>query len=221
MRIAGDIRRDRTGAGPRPQAALHVALQKRGLTPPRPAPMVRRDAKPVGDLEEGVRGLGERDRRLPREGDGQPGGARPGRPPAHRVHAQQGGRRPRSRLLVGDPRAADQARPGAHAPQAQPAGEPALRPRGTDRGARRSAMNVEALVTGPILPAPAAVFARLPAWRDRPRFIVPRGEEESAVTWGEYGDAIRACAAFLAETCLAPGERAALLAQNSVEWRWL
>ena len=79
-------------------------------------------------------------------------------------------------------------------------------------------MNVDALVSGPILPAPAAVFARLPAWRDRPRFLVPRGDELTAVSWGEYGDAIRACAAFLAETCLAPGERAALLAANSVEW---
>ena len=80
-------------------------------------------------------------------------------------------------------------------------------------------MNVEHLVAGPIQPAPAAVFARLPAWRDRPRFLLPRGDEPAAVvTWGEYGDAIRACAAFLAETCLAPGERAAVLAQNSVEW---
>jgi long-chain acyl-CoA synthetase len=79
-------------------------------------------------------------------------------------------------------------------------------------------VNVERLVAAPIQPAPAAVFARLPEWRDRPRFLLPRGDEPAAVTWGEYGDAIRACAAFLAETCLAPGERAAVLAANSVEW---
>ena len=79
-------------------------------------------------------------------------------------------------------------------------------------------MNVEHLVSGPIQPAPAAVLGRLPDWRDRPRFLLPRGDELTAVTWGEYGDAIRACAAFLAETCLAPGERAAVLAANSVEW---
>jgi hypothetical protein len=30
-------------------------------------------------------------------------------------------------------------------------------------------VNVEAMITGPIQPAPAAVFARLPGWRDRPR----------------------------------------------------
>lgn len=79
-------------------------------------------------------------------------------------------------------------------------------------------MNVEHLVTAAIQPAPAAVFARLPAFRDRTRFLVPAGDDFTAVTWGEYGDAIRACAAFLAETCLAPGERAAVLAANSVEW---
>jgi long-chain acyl-CoA synthetase len=79
-------------------------------------------------------------------------------------------------------------------------------------------VNVEQLITGPLQPAPAAVFARLPEWRDRPRFLVPHSEALAIVTWGEYADAIRACAAFLAETCLAPGERAALLAANSVEW---
>ena len=79
-------------------------------------------------------------------------------------------------------------------------------------------MNVAPLISGPIQPAPAAVFARLPQWRDRPRFQVPRGDEVDTVSWGEFGDAIRACAAFLAETSLAPGERAAVLAANSVEW---
>ncbi len=79
-------------------------------------------------------------------------------------------------------------------------------------------MNVDHLVTGPILPAPAAVFARLPEWRERPRFLVAAGDSLSAVTWGDFADEIRACAAFLAETCLAPGERAAVLAANSVEW---
>ena len=79
-------------------------------------------------------------------------------------------------------------------------------------------MNVDALITGPIQPAPAAVFARLPAWRDRARFQIPRGDELDTVTWGEFGLAIRACAAFLAETSLAPGERAAVLAANSFEW---
>ena len=79
-------------------------------------------------------------------------------------------------------------------------------------------MRVEELVAGPIQPAPAAVFARLPDWADRPRFLVPRADELEVVTWGEFGLAIRAAAAFLAETCLAPGERAAVLAANSVEW---
>jgi long-chain acyl-CoA synthetase len=79
-------------------------------------------------------------------------------------------------------------------------------------------VNVDQLIAGPILPAPAAVFARLPDWRDRPRFLVADGDSFATVTWGEFGDAIRGCAAFLAGTCLAPGERAAVLAANSVEW---
>ncbi len=79
-------------------------------------------------------------------------------------------------------------------------------------------MNIEGIIAGPIQPAPAAVLGRLPDWSDRPRFLIPAGDSFGQVTWGEYGDAIRACAAFLAETCLAPGERAAVLAGNSVEW---
>ena len=52
-------------------------------------------------------------------------------------------------------------------------------------------MNVDDLVSGPIQPAPAAVFARLPGWRDRPRFLVPAGESLSAVTWGDFADWMR------------------------------
>ena len=38
------------------------------------------------------------------------------------------------------------------------------------------------------------------------------------VSWGEFGELIRACGSFLAEVPLMPGERAAILAPNSVEW---
>ena len=73
-------------------------------------------------------------------------------------------------------------------------------------------------LTSDILPAPAAVLARLPAWADRTRFVVHQGGTATEVTWGELADTMRAVAGWLVKTGLAPGERAAVLAANAVEW---
>ncbi len=67
--------------------------------------------------------------------------------------------------------------------------------------------------------APRAVFDRLPDYADRARFMLPQANGGwQAVTWGELAAMIRECALFLAESGLAPGDRAAILAPNGVPW---
>jgi long-chain acyl-CoA synthetase len=67
--------------------------------------------------------------------------------------------------------------------------------------------------------APRAVFDRLPAWRDRPRFLLPApGGGWRPLTWGEFAADIRRIALFLAGEGLASGDRAAIFAPNRVEW---
>jgi long-chain acyl-CoA synthetase len=68
-------------------------------------------------------------------------------------------------------------------------------------------------------PAPHAVFSRLPERQTRPRFMVQsRLGEWAAVTWGEYAREVRQAALYLDSVGLAPGERAAIYAANSVGW---
>ena len=70
-----------------------------------------------------------------------------------------------------------------------------------------------------ILPAPHAVFARLATHRDRPRFQVRDAAGAwQPVTWGQFATQIRGVARWLIEHDLAPGERIAIYANNSVAW---
>jgi long-chain acyl-CoA synthetase len=70
-----------------------------------------------------------------------------------------------------------------------------------------------------ILPAPHAVFARLATHRDRPRFQVRDAAGAwQPVTWGQFATQIRGVARWLIEHGLAPGERIAIYANNSVAW---
>jgi long-chain acyl-CoA synthetase len=69
-----------------------------------------------------------------------------------------------------------------------------------------------------IAPAPRAVFDRLATHRDRARFQVRTGDGWQPVTWGQFAQQIRGVARWLVEHELAPGERVAIYAQNSVAW---
>jgi long-chain acyl-CoA synthetase len=69
--------------------------------------------------------------------------------------------------------------------------------------------------------APHAVFGRLPTHRDRPRFWVRRGAGDPAwhpVTWGQFARQIRGVARWLIDRGVAPGDRVAIFAPNSVAW---
>jgi long-chain acyl-CoA synthetase len=66
--------------------------------------------------------------------------------------------------------------------------------------------------------APRAVFERLVDHAERARFMVPSGSGWTPVTWGEFARLIRQAALFLKASGLEPGDRAAVFAQNSVEW---
>ncbi len=68
--------------------------------------------------------------------------------------------------------------------------------------------------------APRAVFDRLVDHAERARFMVPSPSATgwTAVTWGEFARQIRQTALFLVASGLKPGDRAAVFAQNSVEW---
>jgi long-chain acyl-CoA synthetase len=68
-------------------------------------------------------------------------------------------------------------------------------------------------------PAPYGVLDRLPTHRDRPRFYV-RNPDRSwrPVTWGEHARDLRAVARWLVDAGVAPGDRIALYASNSVAW---
>jgi long-chain acyl-CoA synthetase len=48
--------------------------------------------------------------------------------------------------------------------------------------------------------------------------MVPEGDDYRAVTWHHYATAIRHTASFLAGAGVAPGDRVAIFAHNSVEW---
>src|SRR6187431_2617329 len=67
-------------------------------------------------------------------------------------------------------------------------------------------------------PAPHAVFERLAAHRDRPRFWVRRDAAWHPVTWGQFAQQIRGVARWLVERGIAPGDRVAIFAPNSVAW---
>jgi long-chain acyl-CoA synthetase len=72
-----------------------------------------------------------------------------------------------------------------------------------------------------IAPAPRAVFDRLseqPEWSERARFFVPDREGWRPVTWGRFAALIRNAALHLAGLGFKPGDRAAILADSSVEW---
>jgi long-chain acyl-CoA synthetase len=78
-------------------------------------------------------------------------------------------------------------------------------------------MDVSAL-SSQILPAPRAVFDRLPTHRHRVRFQVRTGSSWEPVTWGQFALQIRGVARYLIEHELEPGERVAIFANNSVAW---
>ncbi len=69
-----------------------------------------------------------------------------------------------------------------------------------------------------IRPAPRAVFDRLEERATRVRYMVPEGSDYRAVTYESYAAQIEALSLFLASVGFEPGERAAVFAQNSVEW---
>ncbi len=77
-------------------------------------------------------------------------------------------------------------------------------------------MDVEPLLE--LRPAPHAVFGRLPTHRDRPRFRVRRDGAWTTVTWGDFARRIRGVARWLIERGIAPGDRVAIFAPNSVAW---
>ncbi len=70
-----------------------------------------------------------------------------------------------------------------------------------------------------IKPAPRAVFDRLPERSTRVRFMVPDGGDYRSVTYKGYADQIRRLSLFLTGGGFESGERAAIFAANSVEWR--
>jgi long-chain acyl-CoA synthetase len=67
-------------------------------------------------------------------------------------------------------------------------------------------------------PAPRAIFDDLEARRDWVRFRVRSASGMKDVTFGEFADQIRKVGLFLLEKGLRPGDRACVLASNSVEW---
>ena len=78
-----------------------------------------------------------------------------------------------------------------------------------------------------LVPAPRIVFDRIeqePGRRDAARFYVgaagadPGSSEWLAVTWGQFADQIRNLALYLRHIGLAPGDRAAIFANNRVAW---
>ena len=67
-------------------------------------------------------------------------------------------------------------------------------------------------------PAPRFVFDRLPTHRHRARFQVRTGGAWQPVTWGHFATQIRGVARWLVEQDVAPGDRVAIYAPNSVAW---
>ncbi len=67
--------------------------------------------------------------------------------------------------------------------------------------------------------APRHVFDALDERRARPRFMVPTADGDwQAVTWGRFAEQIRCVASYLAHIGFAPGDHAAIFADNSVAW---
>jgi long-chain acyl-CoA synthetase len=67
--------------------------------------------------------------------------------------------------------------------------------------------------------APLAVFEQLAGRGESPRFMVSQPDGEwRAVSWQQFADRISAFAAYLVDSGLACGDRAAILADNSVDW---
>lgn len=69
-----------------------------------------------------------------------------------------------------------------------------------------------------IRPAPVAVFERAALHGDQPRFQVRTNAGWQAVTWRQFARQIRGVARWLIDEGLAPGDRVALCATNSVAW---
>ncbi len=66
--------------------------------------------------------------------------------------------------------------------------------------------------------APRAVFDSLEARKARPRFLLPKGKDWQAVTWGAFAEQIRNIALFLGAAGLRSTDRATIFAGNRVEW---
>jgi len=67
-------------------------------------------------------------------------------------------------------------------------------------------------------PAPRFIFDALAERMDRPRFMVPKGDAWTPITFGEYAQAIREVALYLHTDGLSPQGRVALFAPNRYEW---
>lgn len=70
----------------------------------------------------------------------------------------------------------------------------------------------------PIRPAAAVLLSAARAHPEVPRFYVRRGDRWDPVTWGELARQVRAVAAQLIGDGIAPGDRVAVFAHNSVAW---
>jgi long-chain acyl-CoA synthetase len=66
--------------------------------------------------------------------------------------------------------------------------------------------------------APQVIFDRLAERRARVRYMIPDGDDWRAITWGAHARAIREVALFLEAEGFSSGDRAAIFAQNRVEW---
>ena len=71
----------------------------------------------------------------------------------------------------------------------------------------------------PLEHAPRALFKNVELRRDRARFMIPDGSGGwLPITWGEFGDEVRAAASYLLSIGFASGERGAVLGNNCVQW---
>jgi long-chain acyl-CoA synthetase len=66
--------------------------------------------------------------------------------------------------------------------------------------------------------APKVLFDALPERRSRVRFMVPEGDDWRAVTHGAFAKMVKNAALFLSANGLSMGDRAAIFANNRVEW---
>ena len=75
---------------------------------------------------------------------------------------------------------------------------------------------IQALLT--LKAAPVTVFEEAAVRRDQPRFLVAGKGTPVTVSWRQFAEQIRATAAGLAAIGFRPGDRAAILSPNRVEW---